>query len=644
MYGNLCDIMYRHNFFFYNSMHPTHKYVYHPPENNQLFFINTPGCKMPSFPVHDDFVGKFLQKMNQIQCKKEPPITESDYNFLWINLTEIDLRKFYSVINLDGLVCYYRSFRRLDNNHVNYYGPAKTLIKYGERLKITSEYINVNCSYYDKHIYTDYHFFVHKMDIKPQKVFQSQNVSCEHDDRYNVVIIGFDSVSRLNFQRQLTKSYDTIMNRLKGFEFSGYNKLADNTYPNLIPTLTGRTQDELDGDCLPIPSTTPYDNCSSIIWNKFKLNNYYTVYSEDAEYLGLFAFLRGGFHVQPTDFYTRTLFREMEQRIAHNHIINIDMCLGYHRPIDYFFKYIDSSMLALKDSPYFSFFWSTTVTHDDFSRTETIDNDFNRLLVNLDEKQLLNKTVLILMSDHGIRFGDFRNTYQGMMEERQPYLFIVVPKEFRQKYPQAVENLRVNKKRLTTHFDLHETLKDLANSTMFTGKVLNVRHAKLMNTTKIPRGISLFVPIPDTRTCDEAGITPHWCTCHEKESIALDDINVVRAATFMINRINYNLTEFTQCQPLLLLRISEAVLLKTNNFVTKSLESDKIFDITVHIVTEPGNGAFEGTMRLTSNSEEIFLTGISRTNLYGHHSDCVDDVEIKLYCFCKIINEEGKKI
>lgn len=65
------------------------------------------------------------------------------------------------------------------------------------------------------------------------------------------------------------------------------------------------------------------------------------------------------------------------------------------------------------------------------------------------------------MSDHGIRWGDIRKTYQGQMEERLPFVIITLPKWLKETYPVAAANLKKNVRRLTTPFDLHETLKDL---------------------------------------------------------------------------------------------------------------------------------------------------------------------------------------
>ena len=64
----------------------------------------------------------------------------------------------------------------------------------------------------------------------------------------------------------------------------------------------------------------------------------------------------------------------------------------------------------------------------------------------------------------------------------------------------------MNKERLATPFDIHETLKT----------VLNIYNAEKPVTYK-DRGISLLNRIPVNRTCDSAGIALHWCTCMQQK-------------------------------------------------------------------------------------------------------------------------------
>lgn len=109
----------------------------------------------------------------------------------------------------------------------------------------------------------------------------------------------------------------------------------------------------------------------------------------------------------------------MEKDIAYNKVGNYKLCLGSRRPIDVLFKYLTKFYKTMVDLPFFSFFWTSSMTHDFINYPLLIDNDLNNLLLQMKDEKYLEKTILLLLSDHGIRFGSFRQTtFQGMVEER----------------------------------------------------------------------------------------------------------------------------------------------------------------------------------------------------------------------------------
>jgi Protein of unknown function (DUF229) len=87
-------------------------------------------------------------------------------------------------------------------------------------------------------------------------------------------------------------------------------------------------------------------------------------------------------------------------------------------------------------------------------------------------------------------------------------LYAVFPKTFKEKFPLAVEHFKTNSKRLTTHFDVFETLKDLSNlnTNILSDEKLKKRSEELKELANLPRGISLFLEVPGERTCNNAGI------------------------------------------------------------------------------------------------------------------------------------------
>lgn len=95
-----------------------------------------------------------------------------------------------------------------------------------------------------------------------------------------------------------------------------------------------------------------------------------------------------------------------------------------------------------------------------------------------------------------------------------------------------MKNFRRNTRRLTTHYDVYETLKDLSelNSNSISNENIKSKSRDLNErlVSMLPRGISLFLEIPEYRSCDSAGIESHWCMCYEKLELSNSDQRVQR--------------------------------------------------------------------------------------------------------------------
>ena len=89
-------------------------------------------------------------------------------------------------------------------------------------------------------------------------------------------------------------------------------------------------------------------------------------------------------------------------------------------------------------------------------------------------------------------------------KKRMPFFSVLMPRTFQKKHPAEMKNLRLNSKKLTTPFDIHETLLHILNFQKPINKT---------NIQKMSRGISLFKNISPNRTCENAQIEPHWCSC-----------------------------------------------------------------------------------------------------------------------------------
>lgn len=383
---------------------------------DENYFVKTPGCRIMKMDVLNDQIKSFFPKEEKDKPKKircgPPSITDSDERFLWINLTEPELKKFYNISTPDQLQCYFTTFTRLSDYSVVKNETINSL-HFGQRSKIESEFVQVFCENSNQsQLYVDFHSFF------PKHFEETKAKPSDKPRKYNVMILGVDSVSKLNFHRMLSNTSRTVLEELDAIELHGYNKVGDNTYPNLIPMLTGLSSDELNGACLSSNASIYFDNCH-FIWDDFKNKGYGTLFSEDAAALSLFNYFKNGFEKQPVDYYFRTMIHQMEKDIAYNKLGNYKLCLGSQRPVDALFKYIRKFLKSMTEQLFFSFFWTSSMTHDFINYPLLIDNDMSMLLQQMKSQHYLDNTILFMLSDHGIRFGSFRQTtFQGMVEER----------------------------------------------------------------------------------------------------------------------------------------------------------------------------------------------------------------------------------
>ena len=92
------------------------------------------------------------------------------------------------------------------------------------------------------------------------------------------------------------------------------------------------------------------------------------------------------------------------------------------------------------------------------------------------------------------------------MRKDWPYLGILFPTYFQQKYPILMKHFKNNVKSLTTGYDLHATLRHILELDSYEDKMFKTLY-----------GISLFGPIPVNRTCIDANVEPHFCSCLDLE-------------------------------------------------------------------------------------------------------------------------------
>ena len=592
------------------------------PRSRKRYLVNTPGCQLPDLNPFDVSIRRYINFSRAFDCPAELALTYSMGNTLRINNTVA--KEFFKGRPFKCI--YHEVFRpNKSNDNIVKYEPSYHRLLSGARVPF--ECIRVMCSDgKTKNIYVDIHSFIPKkeqVEARASKMRKSFLMSQDGPiDTYNILMLGLDSTSRLNSIRQLPQTRAFLKKSLAAIEMKGYTRVGENTFPNLVPMLTGSFAEELavgDGGF--------YDDFP-FLWKSFSNAGYRTLFAEDHSWLGAFNYLKKGFRYPPTDYYFRPSMLAMER---HNWLWSKSMgCFGARREVGIHLDWLTRFNKKFVHVPRFSLTFLSRLSHDYLNRLSSVDDSFVEFFRRFEGSEAVRNTIILFFSDHGIRFGDFRQSRMGWMEESLPFMFWVLPKKFQKQYPKLTQNMRKNSQRLVTPFDVFKTLSNLVK---FRGEVeqVNISH----------RGISLFSELPPQRSCEDAAVSVKWCRCFPYKSLALTHPGAVLAAESVVGVINDKIKNHTRCTPLKLGEILDAFQVSENVTTKSPKEAD--MDISRKIVfvrfsSAPG-GQFEAIVYMddtgmTSRAGVQVDGRITRTDKYHHHSWCVHDTSLKYYCFC----------
>lgn len=203
--------------------------------------------------------------------------------------------------------------------------------------------------------------------------------------------------------------------------------------------------------------------------------------------------------------------------------------------------------------------------------------------------------------------------------------FLTLIDHIKSRFPHIHRNLKKNTERLSTHYDFFETMKDILNS--------DFAEKPYIDSTAIPRGISLFQEIPSSRSCKTADISEHYCPCYSSKQLSPNDERVRAISLFIVDRINAILGEIPgRCAKLSLDSVEQASLVYADMERDQNAESYFSFRsylwkieektrILVSLRTSPGGAQFETTVEYGGKRNIKLLGDINRTNKYGDRSN-----------------------
>ncbi|VVD00671.1 uncharacterized protein LOC126975740 isoform X2 [Leptidea sinapis] len=466
------------------------------------------------------------------------------------------------------------------------------------------------------------------------------------ENTYNILLFGFDSTSRNGFIRRMPKSYKVLMEELGATVLHGYNILGDGTPAALFPILTGKTELELPDVRKKAKGNETLDSMPFIFY-KLAEDGYHTAYYEDMPWIGTFQYRFKGFKRQPADHYLRAFFMEESakgkkwwRRPKQRY------CVGDTPQYKLMFNLTEQ--LFKLDGKKFCFTFVADITHDDFNYITTADEDTVDFLRNFLKMGRGEDTMLLVFGDHGPRYAKVRATLQGKLEERLPLMAIRLPDALRRRHPHTQTSLEANVDVLTTAHDIHATILDAMDLRKYWNPYK-------INGADLTRGLTLLEEIPKNRSCSEAGIEPHWCSCLSWENVSPQEVIYTKTANALVDYINL-ITEYMRlkCELRTLTSIEWVMRQRVNNgvltfvgakdadgyvgkFGAKVPPSKENYQ--VKITVGPGSGVYEASMTYIVKEDKFYLDSrdISRTNAYNNEPSCISEKHPHLnsYCFCK---------
>lgn len=399
--------------------------------------------------------------------------------------------------------------------------------------------------------------------------------------------------------------------------------MDDNTFPNAMAILTGFNLTVALEKCQP-EIIGKLDSCP-FLWNDFRETGYATAYGEDEPTISTFnSHSKRGFLHPPTDYYLRPYMMAAEKYLPKKRKDVLNLCLGSKPSGVHVYDYAMDYATHFEEDASFGLFWLNSFSHNDMNEPSAMDHKMNDYIRIMDERGILNESMVVMFSDHGLRYGEIRHLFTGWLEERLPFIFIWLPPWFKAQHPEFVDALRINRNRLTNPYDLHMTLKHILK--------LADPNREYLPAPNCAKCQSLFTEVPWNRTCEEISIEAHWCTCPEYREHDKNDKIIQDAVKFALADVNQLLDKYDdehQCARLELKRVSHARAAEFHK------PNDSFVDYLVTFLVSPSDAWLESTVRHRENSGFEINALPSRLNQYGDQSDCTKAYHLRKYCYCK---------
>jgi len=608
-------------------------------------------CKFARPDPFDPQIMPQIYHPRGIHCEqRQPNLTYVHYNgSVVLNQTEVNKSIYRDFI--DQINCTLEFFDRdpvKENDRIEIV-TFQTRLQLYQPVPMFSDMVKVQCMDWNN---SEIYYNIHAHPSWKNKTFDKPN-----GDKLSVLMLMLDSTSTSVLKRHLTKTYDYVKNVMQFKMFNGFSKVGDNSFPNMIAALTGYRyqyeQKNMPPDIDEDMTKNHFDHWP-LVWKLYAQKGYATVFNEDKAEWGLFHYMTKGFKYKPVDFYYNTYWYSVFLREYYKKETDL-YCFRNMPKVERLLDIAKRHVITMNQVLQFHYVFLTDLCHEyQGSEEERADEYVYDFLKTLYEGGYFENTVVLFFSDHGHRYTPIRSTLTGLLEERTPMFNIWFPSWFYKRYPSIEQNLELNTMRLSSLFDVHETLIDLVNQN-FNG-AQRPEHS---------RGYSQLYEIPVDRQCFEAGIPDHHCTCISMTPMLVNSSEVQLVAQALLDHINNVVLQPYQelCSNFTLGRVLRAEKLFVNEKLAQGVKNydkdkDPTFNITtdpqmeenniqkpgslkatdeirVAIELEPMQAQFEAVVEFdTTNQTYVVSSDVSRLNAYGNQASCAPKKALMKYCVC----------
>ena len=451
----------------------------------------------------------------------------------------------------------------------------------------------------------------------------------------NILFLGLDSVSLVNFKRIFPATYNYLNNLEDNLIFERMNSAGTSTIDNIVQMFTGLNRKELNSK-LDKKIDDTFVDFLPFIWEEFERNGYLTFYQEDLPKYGIFNYLRKGFRYFPTNIYTLGFWKQYYKIRSHNNL----KCHRNRPSYSYWLENIElfiekMNMDSNKKTPYFSFNWLTEYTHDNIDVDPGLDVALKSFLSRLMSEGHLNNTIVFFLSDHGNKLTTYSSTENGKRERILPLLSIRLPRTVVSNL--HYENFNENKNKLVSFLDVYQTLKNLLFLSQYDLKEEDKFCQNLFKNNSINnrplRGTSLLEKIPPNRLCSEIHISDSFCSCFK--AFNLNESQFIVETKNSFNSVGVKTLDYIK-------NITKPISSKCIPYVIDSIGdfkkihySEKKIIYSGQILLNPGNALFQINLKLNSNQVLSFNDLPIRLSKYGNQSSCVYERDLQNFCYCR---------